>query len=541
MVTRIKKFLSPPTFPDNEDATRAARVLNSLLLSILFVLVILSVAVPLAFEEKHYNFYFLGLLFIALSAAYRIMRRGRVRAAGIMFITVLWIVLTLFLLMSGGMQSIIPVFYVSGTVIAGLLLGIRAAIVYAAGCSFAGLAMVLWEMSGNSLPRIFPVPPRAGWLDMTLALIITITALNIAFHGLEHALSRVRQSQARFETLFDEAPIMYLIVQRRENSPIIVNCNSTFLKQLGYTKFQVQGQPLADFYAPQSRPLIMKNENMEQMINRLAKKPVERYLLARDGRIVPTLLQMAPEIDDTGTIIGTLSMFLDITERKKAESQRDEMLERVKISLREKETLLRELYHRTKNNMQVISALLDLQAVYTDDERLREAFVDTRNRIHSMALVHQKLYEARDLSYVNLKEYISDLLKLLLSSFDIFPGKIELLSDMKDVSVMIDAAIPCGLIINELFSNIFKHAFPGDRSGKVHVELYKIDHEIFITVSDNGVGVPRDFDFRKHGRLGLQNVISIAEKQLGGKVSFESDGGIMCRLQFRDDHYKSRI
>jgi two-component system sensor kinase len=244
---------------------------------------------------------------------------------------------------------------------------------------------------------------------------------------------------------------------------------------------------------------------------------------------------LIPEYDQQGQVHSVLSISRDITARKKAEEQ-------IKQTLAEKETLLRELYHRTKNNMSVIIALLDLQLAEIDDERLQTAYTDTQNRIRSMALVHQKLFEARDLSRINLKDYISDLISILITSYQVPPGKLTLITEMEDIFVLIDTAIPCGLILNELISNVLKYAFPAEHSGEIRVELARTpDDKIRLLVADNGVGLPAGFDERRDGRLGLQNVFALAESQLEGQVSFDTRHGVVCQVQFRDGLSSPRI
>lgn len=226
----------------------------------------------------------------------------------------------------------------------------------------------------------------------------------------------------------------------------------------------------------------------------------------------------------------------NITERIQAENQ-------IKTSLREKEVLLQELYHRTKNNMQVIGSMLSLQADSLEDEAVKSIFIDTQNRIQSMALVHQKLYQSHDLSNINLQEYIYDLVALLFGSYKVNTNKISLNFNLEAIFVLIDIAIPCGLVLNELISNSLKYAFPGDNRGELTIRLGRPSPEtIELYVADNGVGMPPGFDFRVNGGLGTQIILGIVEHQLGGQITFETNrGGVGCLIHFKDQLYNQRV
>lgn len=231
---------------------------------------------------------------------------------------------------------------------------------------------------------------------------------------------------------------------------------------------------------------------------------------------------------------------------EKKVAERTEELQRanrqIKAALAEKETLLRELYHRTKNNMQVIRSMLALQAAYSQNEEVQYIVQETERKIHAMALAHQKLYQSQDLSRINLQDYITELAYLLMQSYNVSSNRISLLVDVENVSVLIDTAIPCGLIINELMSNALKHAFPGDMNGEIHIRLFKTDQgEIELYFSDNGVGVPNGFDFTTQETLGLQTIFAIGEQQMQGTVRFETNTGTTCHIKFPDKLYKPRV
>ena len=181
----------------------------------------------------------------------------------------------------------------------------------------------------------------------------------------------------------------------------------------------------------------------------------------------------------------------DITERKRAE-------ERIKASLREKEVLLKEIHHRVKNNLQVISSLVSLQADGLADPTLRDLFQDVRDRVRSMALVHEKLYQSANLARVEFADYARSLLALPLAGPRRRRGRVRLTLDLEPVSLSVETAVPCGLILNELVSNALKHAFPGGRGGEVAVALHAgPDGRVRLRVRDNGVGLPAGLDWRQ--------------------------------------------
>ena len=194
-------------------------------------------------------------------------------------------------------------------------------------------------------------------------------------------------------------------------------------------------------------------------------------------------------------------MAYDITARKQAEKQ-------LQASLREKDILLGEIHHRVKNNLQVISGLLDLQASSSGNPELMEMFRESQSRIRSMALIHEKLYDSKNFARIDLAGYVRDLSQELFQTYKINPGEIDLIIQVgDDVYVDINKAIPCGLILNELISNALKHAFSGDGAGAITVSIRKYDDkEIEIVVCDNGLGLPDDVDIGQPHRPGWKKI-----------------------------------
>ena len=256
-----------------------------------------------------------------------------------------------------------------------------------------------------------------------------------------------------------------------------------------------------------------------------------------DGNLLNAIIKIVdPEEKEPGKT--SIVSITDITARVQAE-------EKLLAVLEEKNTLLRELYHRTKNNMQVIIAMLNLRSYSSKNETVSIAFNDMINRIQSMSLVHEKLYKSENLSVIRLDEYIEDLMSLLMNVDAVSALKIKLVMNLDSVSVDIDTAIPCGLILNELISNIFKHAFKNLDSGEVRIRLHKLEgDEVEIVLTDNGNGFPLGFDVRNYDTLGLQTVFALGEEQLHGIieiVSLPGEKGASCRLAFTNLPKNSRI
>jgi len=220
------------------------------------------------------------------------------------------------------------------------------------------------------------------------------------------------------------------------------------------------------------------------------------------------------------------SLKAEIIEREHAEEQ-------VRASLREKEILLKEIHHRVKNNLQIISTLLDLQSEHIEDERSLRYFRDSQDRIRSMALVHEKLYQTRDFISINFGEYLANLARYLFNSYITDPDRISLKLDVAPATLEIDQAIPCGLIVSELVSNSMKYAFPDGRGGEIAVRLrVEGDSDIELMVRDDGVGLPPGLDFRNTDSLGLQ-LVTMLVSQIRGEIEPGNEGGTSFTIRCR--------
>jgi two-component system, sensor histidine kinase PdtaS len=243
----------------------------------------------------------------------------------------------------------------------------------------------------------------------------------------------------------------------------------------------------------------------------------------KNGEEFPVEISLSPLHTEEGTLFS--AAIRDITERKRAD-------EKVRASLQEKEVLLKEIHHRVKNNLQVTSSMLKLQSAFIGDPGAREMFAESQNRIRSMALVHEKLYQSSDLSRIDIADYVASLAMLLLRSFGVDRDRISFTLEAEPVFLSIETAVPFGLIVNEVFSNCLKHAFPGTRQGRVVVTIASDEAaRLSLCVRDDGVGLPPDLNIDETETLGLQLVKTLVE-QLQGRLEINREGGTEVRVHF---------
>jgi len=251
--------------------------------------------------------------------------------------------------------------------------------------------------------------------------------------------------------------------------------------------------------------------------------------ILKDGNHINFIASCSPIRNSDGGVISVVEVLHDITEHKRAEDQ-------LKASLREKEVMLLEIHHRVKNNLQIVSSLLNMQARNARDKDTIGILSESRDRIITMSLIHSQLYESKNLSEINMKGFMD---KLLVQLFQISPVedvKITPIVRAGDCSLPISIAVPVGLIVNELISNAFKHAFADRKEGKIEVSLTASEGgRINLTVSDDGVGLPPGFDINTTRTLGLHLVKILAEDQLQGNLEVTSDMGTTFEIEFDID------
>lgn len=221
---------------------------------------------------------------------------------------------------------------------------------------------------------------------------------------------------------------------------------------------------------------------------------------------------------------------------------REKAKEQIKKDLKEKTILLQEIYHRTRNTIAVITGMLSIHSRRTDNKYIKDTFIEMSNKIKSMSLVHQKLYKAKDLSRINLKEYLEDLVCQIRGSYYNKASRLSLKLQLEEAFILIDCASTLGLIMNELITNIFKHAFPEEMEGEICIRMQnEPDDIISIHLSDNGVGIPAEMDLRKEGSLGLETMFSLVDYQLKGEVIYFVDNGLNWQIKFKKKLNKVRV
>ncbi len=322
------------------------------------------------------------------------------------------------------------------------------------------------------------------------------------------------------------------IVESSDDAIISKGLDSTILswnqgaeRIFGYTAAEMIGRSITLLIPPELR------HQEEQILEsvRQGKRTVhgDTVRQTKDGRRITVSLTVSPVRDASGKIVGASKIARDITEDKLAREQ-------LRTSLKEKELLLQEVHHRVKNNLQVISSLLHLQAASLKNPELLAVLKENQHRIHSMALVHEQLYCSKSLSQIDFAQFLPQLAANLFRSFGVNRATVRLKLEVASLMLGVDVAIPCALIVNELISNAIKYAFPGERSGEILVSLQvSPDAKIRLSVRDDGVGLPQAIDHLHTESLGLRLVHTLTS-QLRGTLGVQRDHGTQFTICF--DH-----
>jgi len=332
----------------------------------------------------------------------------------------------------------------------------------------------------------------------------------------EQALVR---SEKKYRTIFENIQDVFF---QTDKYGTLKSLSPSIQRYSGYKPEELIGKPADIFYAdPNQRKLLM--EEIEK------KGHVEDHELefkTKDNKLMNVSINAQITRNSQNEPDGIEGTLRDITERKQMEID-------LKNSLKEKEMLLKEIHHRVKNNLMIISSLLSLQSDYIKDKASKNIFIESQNRARSMALIHEKLYQSTDLKSINFGDYIKNLTNELFYTYRVGSGRVELITDIEDLNLDINTAIPLGLIANELITNSLKYAFVDGRDGAVNIEFKKEDYNYIFIIKDNGVGLPEGFDIKNSDSLGLQLVNNLSE-QIDAEIELNTNNGTEFKIKFRE-------
>jgi len=333
---------------------------------------------------------------------------------------------------------------------------------------------------------------------------------------------RLRQKSEEQKALLSTIPASVYFKDRNGN---YIAANKAFADKTGTPVDEIAGKTDYDFF-PEKQADAYRAEDQEVMESGEPKYGIEEVVTRADGEPMWTSTSKSPFFGHDGVVIGMVGITHNITELKNAEN-------RIKASLKEKEVLLREIHHRVKNNLQVVSSLLDMQARGARNEDTVDALTESRNRLNAMALIHAQLYESSDLSEINMKGFVDTLLMQLFQSYQVQDTTITPIISIVDYPFPISMAVPVGLIINELLTNALKYAFVNRKEGTIKVSLTASEEgRINLMVSDDGTGLPAGFDINATRTLGLRLVKILTEDQLRGNLEVLSKEGTTFNIEF---------
>ncbi len=355
--------------------------------------------------------------------------------------------------------------------------------------------------------------------------ITAVTGITKSITEQKQAEEALQKERDRAQMYLDVAGVALVVIDADQKVSLI---NKKGCEILGHNENEIIGKNWFDSFIVELDRAEVKAVFDKLMVGEI--EPVEyfeNHVLTKSGEEKLIAWHNVPLKDEKGHIPATISSGEDITERKRAEDL-------IKAALKEKEVLLREIHHRVKNNLQVVSSLLNLQARAAKDKGITDILAESRNRINAMALIHSQLYENSDLSAINMKGFVDKLLGHILQSYPVQDTKISSIIHVADYPLPISIAVPLGLIVNELLSNAFKHAFVNRKEGMIEVVLRASEEGVLsLTVSDDGVGLPERFDFKTSESLGLHVVKILVEDQLDGNMEVVRDKGTTFKIEFK--------
>ena len=353
----------------------------------------------------------------------------------------------------------------------------------------------------------------------------TVGAMGVSrdITSLKKAEEELRLSEERHRAIYDQA---YIGIARIAKMGRFLLVNERLCDMLDYSAEELYKKTFYELGVQEEveESLVDWDQLLSGKINNFSR---EQTYVRKDGELLSANVTVSLVRDTNDNPNYFVAVFEDITERKEYERQLEE-------SIKEKEVLLKEVHHRVKNNMQVISSILNLQSSYIDDETALSILRESQDRIKSMSFVHESLYQSNTLSEVNFSEYIQNIARNLFHSYGRPQGGLSLDFELEEVFLNLDTSIPCGLIINEIVSNSLKYAFEGRESGIIKIEFSKLsDGKLKLIVSDNGIGLPDNFDIENAESLGLQLVTTLIT-QISGVLEIDTRNGTRFNIVFKE-------
>lgn len=337
----------------------------------------------------------------------------------------------------------------------------------------------------------------------------------------------LENSRQDYHELYDFAPVGYITLNDTE---LITRVNLTGAEMLGKPRKYLINKAFVRFIAPSYKKTFYGHIQEVKKTN--IKQQCQVELISLEKIFLFVKLDTIASLDEEGNLKGFKIILTDISEIKKIESELED-------SLKEKDLLIKETHHRVKNNLQVISSLLNLQSEYIKDKTEKEYFRESQNRAKSMALIHELLYQSMKMGRIDFAEYVKTLVYDIYKSYRNNSEFIKLILELKPVTLDINTAIPCGLIINELVSNVMKHAFTPGKKGDLNINLSSNNENLVLIIKDNGIGFPSSIDFKNTETLGLKLVNTLVD-QINGKIEITADNGTEFRITFPDVKFDNK-
>jgi PAS domain S-box-containing protein len=396
------------------------------------------------------------------------------------------------------------------------------------------IAVLIWGLLERLNNILSGEPAHTQWLQhqdmfeiMTLLMITCacVTAgyiISIFAEKRFNAEEDAREDENYYRMIFNSGrDAIFVHEMKADGLPgIFTEVNDIACQQLGYTRDELLTMSPMDINTPESAVTI---PNDSQNLREYGYALFERVRRAKDGRrFTAEINARLFERDGKNTIV---SIARDITDRKQT-------AETLNALLREKDILLAEVHHRVKNNLQIIVSLLDLQARTTEDALTRSALEENRNRIRSMALIHEELYHEHTFDRIHFARYLDGLCAALYRTYEINPSRVSIRIDAGEISFALDTAITCGLLMNEIISNSLKHAFPGERSGTIRIGLRVDADRAELIAADDGIGLPLSINLENPNHLGMYLIRLLVTHDLHGSFDLRSEPGVSYRIQF---------